>query len=264
MSGTHGQLRFERCSVPSADLSHDLQELSIRIWGTSERDALPAWKIMVTPRIGGELAVAFADERPVGLALCTFAERAGVPYLYLDMIGVEASTQGSGIGASLMQVVVDAARQRGLGCVEWTFDPLEGANANLYLRKLGGVGVHFYANYYGQLSGERQRTGPTDRLLVRLTIDGVRPQANRPLPRTVVSIESGLEPGWGDSAPSPIGLAFPVAFAELLHRDPEAGAGVRARSAECLERLVNEQGFSVTGFVRGESRNVYVLEKQAS
>jgi predicted GNAT superfamily acetyltransferase len=82
------------------------------------------------------------------------------------MIGVDPAhrkgTPGGGdVGLALLRQYAEElhtlAPKIGLtGKVFWTFDPLEGRNANLYLRKVGGRAFGFKRDVYGSQPGQYQ------------------------------------------------------------------------------------------------------------
>ena len=61
--------------------------------------------------------------------------------LYLHAIGVKSEYAGEGIGEEIMKRIrkeVLENDQISSDTIEWTYDPLLGANAKLYIQKLGG------------------------------------------------------------------------------------------------------------------------------
>ncbi len=219
-------------------------------------DILPPWKIRLTPKLGGEIVVAYADAVPAGFALLTYAVEPiqfGEPYLYLDMVGVVPASQGTKIGERLLTACVSIAAQRGLRSLKWTFDPLEGANANLYIRKLGAVGVAFYPNYYGELSGARHAGAPTDRLLVELRTDRCDARLASPT-LTVSTAGSERLPA---RLPSCIRLVVPRTSAAPPRTDE--WRHIRKRSAELLDALITDRGYVIFDFEVGSETNAYLL-----
>ena len=53
----------------------------------------------------------------------------------------------------------------------WTFDPLESANAHLYLRKLGGIITRYLIDYYGDVNSGMHKGLSTDRAIVEWNIN---------------------------------------------------------------------------------------------
>ena len=163
-------IRIERIPEPDRGLCLSLRELMRTVWSMSDIDLLPPWKIFVTPRTGGELLVVYADgeiDGPVGFALLSYATDGRRPFLYMDMIGVLERLRNLSVAERMIDFASKLADERGVPSIQWTYDPLQGANANLYIRKCGAVGTRFYHDYYGELSGAAHG-GTTDRLLVKL------------------------------------------------------------------------------------------------
>lgn len=255
-------IEIERETAPRMELCRELADIMSVAWKfKDERDVMPPWKFFVTPQTGGELLVAYSQRRAVGFAFASCAENEppSLPprYLYLDMVGVLPALQSEGIGESLIRATVEAAARRRIERLQWTFDPLEGPNANVYIRKLGGEGVRFYENYYGELSGSRHEGSPTDRVLVQvLTSDG-RSSEREDLPIPAVFVDGTL--AQDDPVPARVGFAIP--------RDlPATGADrdeTRDASRRVFDDLVNRRGYIIRGFVPQPERNIYVLETSA-
>lgn len=253
-------LRTERETLADIKLCGVLSDLMSEIWGLASRDVLPPWKLLVTPRIGGELVVSYIDNDPIGFAVCSLGDRARSRYLYLDAIGVVERYQSFGVGEKMIRCLADVAFDRGLGSIEWTYDPLEGANANLYVRKLGAVGTRFYRDYYGDLSGKRHRGSPTDRLWVQLSVPIQTPQEKIILPLATFSASEPIAHVVVESLPSTVGISIPKLFADLRQQDPRRAAVVRETAARLLDSLM-AAGYKVVGFSAGEPENTYFLRR---
>jgi len=156
----------------------------------------------------------------------THAVRDAGPFLYLDMVGVMPKWRGASIGERLLHSCWTAAVDRGIPSIEWTYDPLEGANANLYIRKLGAIGVRFYPNYYGDLSGDRHAVGPTDRLWVTM--------ASAPTLRVVAHPEYVLTAGESVVAGMPDCVGLVIPRDDVASTATQAGA-VRAITGKALD-----------------------------
>jgi predicted GNAT superfamily acetyltransferase len=68
----------------------------------------------------------------------------------------------------------EITRAQGAYKIAWTYDPLQGANANLNIHKLGGIARKYYVNRYGvRAGGSPQNIGmPADRFLLEWFVDG--------------------------------------------------------------------------------------------
>ena len=135
--------------------------LEERIWGVGEgmnRDLLTA---MV--HVGALAAGAFtADGEIVALLLGFPTQDASIQHSHA--LGVLEPYRRYGLGAKLKWFQRDWCLARGIGTVQWTYDPLRGANAKLNLHKLGSSVGLYYQNYYGQMRGINAGA-PSDRFL---------------------------------------------------------------------------------------------------
>ena len=163
------KLRVSIIESPTMELSEQLFEIQKAIWGISDKDALPAWKIFTTPKSSGLLIVAYKDNKPIAYAIFTHALASPnmKPYLYMDMLGVLSEHQGKKIGERIVKEAITYAKNNGYTAISWSYDPFQYPSANLYIRKLGAVITKFSPNLYGRLSGTDH--GPrSDRFLAEL------------------------------------------------------------------------------------------------
>ena len=86
------------------------------------------------------------------------------------MLGVLPAYRQHRLGERLKWAQRDRALEQGAELVEWTFDPLQAANAHFNLQVLGGVGASYGIDIYGALAGPLHRGTPTDRLIVEWRI----------------------------------------------------------------------------------------------
>lgn len=86
------------------------------------------------------------------------------------MLGVLPEYREHRLGERLKWAQRERALQQGAELIEWTFDPLQAANAHFNLHVLGGVGASYGIDIYGALAGPLHRGTPTDRLIVEWNI----------------------------------------------------------------------------------------------
>gem|GEM_PF-879963 len=274
-------IEIARIAEPDAGLGDALVALQKRVWGSEPEDVMPSWRFVVAPRTGGELLIARAGADLVGFALCSPGLDGHAPYLYLDLLGVHPDQRHARIGERLMHALSRAAAQRGLDRIRWTFDPLEGANANLYLAKLGARGIRFWPDLYGSMARAGQQGERSDRLLAELrirpdgTTPGGRPRAGAPIlaPNDALAVLSAVLPTVTPTVPldvplnvppafappARLALALPTHYAHLRRTDPATARLVRAQVGTHLAHLF-AAGFEATGFERGAQHNLLILE----
>jgi predicted GNAT superfamily acetyltransferase len=150
-------------------------ELQIDVWGYGDRDVVPRRVFIVSQRIGGQVIGAFDTAQPnagpegdpgsmVGFAMALPGISGGGPYLHSHMLAVDPDYRNQGIGRRLKLFQRDEALARGIGRMEWTFDPLEIKNSFLNIAKLGAVVRRYAPNFYGVTSSRLHGQVPTDRL----------------------------------------------------------------------------------------------------
>ena len=175
--------------------------MQIETWGYEANDVLPRKMYLLAQKIGGQVIGAFdttldserdavvADESArhggpesmVGflLALPGAKTQTGpaTPYLHSHMLAVLENYRNRGLGAQLKRRQRLDALARGIGLVEWTFDPLEIKNAYLNIHKLGAIVRRYEVDFYGVSSSRLQGGLPTDRLVAEWRLDSPRVEA---------------------------------------------------------------------------------------
>jgi len=127
------------------------------------------------------------------------------------MLGVLPEYRQHRIGEHLKWTQRQRALEQGAELIEWTFDPLQAANAHFNLQALGAIGASYGVDIYGALAGPLHRGTPTDRLIVEWRIDA--PHVRRRYEARRVSDHSRLM-----SARSADVLQAPAAI-DLVERD---------------------------------------------
>jgi len=154
-------------------------ELEREIWGVGYADVVPSPILTVTVKRGGILIGAFHMEREElpGSARETPAElligfvyslpgiKNGRPTQWSHMAGVVDAFRREGVGRRLKLLQRERALAMGLDLIEWTFDPLQAANAHLNFAKLGVVAEEYEENIYGESTSPLHGGNPTDRLV---------------------------------------------------------------------------------------------------
>ena len=136
---------------------------------------VPRRVFIVAQKIGGQVMGAFDTARPgagpqgepgslVGFAMALPGISGGRPYLHSHMLAVNPEYRNQGIGRRLKLFQREEALARGIGRMEWTFDPLEIKNSFLNIAKLGAVVRRYASNFYGVTSSRLHGQIPTDRL----------------------------------------------------------------------------------------------------
>jgi predicted GNAT superfamily acetyltransferase len=165
---------------------HACVQLQREIWGEDDLEVEPATLFVVASHTGGQVLCAFDGEKLIGYTLAVAGVRHGVPYLHSHMTGVSAKYRDHGVGRLLKLHQREEALGRGIGLIEWTFDPLETRNAHFNLNRLGAICRQYLPNLYGVTTSPLHRGLPTDRLVAEWILDS---------PRVVAAVAVGnIEP----------------------------------------------------------------------
>jgi predicted GNAT superfamily acetyltransferase len=160
-------------------------DLQVATWGYNDGDVIPRRMFIVAQRIGGQAIGAFdPEERMVGFAMAIpgvkSADDAAHPpraYLHSHMLAVLPEYRNSGIGRKLKLYQREEALSRGIGLMEWTFDPLEVKNAFLNIHRLGVIVRSYTPDFYGVSSSRLQAGLPSDRLHAEWWMESERVRA---------------------------------------------------------------------------------------
>jgi predicted GNAT superfamily acetyltransferase len=125
--------------LTTLDEFRKVEELEGLIWGRV--DLVPVVILAVSVRRGAVLVGAWDDDQLVGFVYSFPALRrgeAGASH-WSHMLGVHPDQRGPGLGRALKLAQRERVLALGLDLIEWTFDPLQAANAHLNFVKLGVV-----------------------------------------------------------------------------------------------------------------------------
>ena len=155
--------------------------LEREIWGYAGADeVMPPAVLLVSVWRGGILLGAFDDDdRMVGFVHSTPAVRDGRPTQWSHALGVLPERRGGGLGLRLKTAQREAALARGIDLIEWTFDPLQAANARFNFSRLGVVCSEYLTNAYGESSSPLHAGVATDRFVAEWHLS--RPHVERRL-----------------------------------------------------------------------------------
>jgi len=246
--------------------------LQIEIWGYDKSDVIPRKTFLLAQKIGGQVIGAFDEDRDrkngdQGLVIReqgkTAAELVGFamslpgikpsqngpqPYLHSHMLAVKPSHRRRGIGAQLKWEQRHEALARGIRHMEWTFDPLEIANAFLNIHRLGATARTYLVNFYGVSSSRLQGGLPTDRLLAEWELGSPRVNAAwEGRPAAVHRIEERIT------------VPFPAGDWKASEASRHRAAAVQLEMRQKFQAAFS-RGLTVHGFSRdGEGNGVFEL-----
>lgn len=139
-------------------------ELQKTVWGFNDVELLPVRLFVVATKVGGQAFGAYDGSGMVGFLLAIPGLKpGGGSYLHSHMLGVLAEYRNKGVGRMLKLRQREDALGRGIGLVEWTFDPLELKNAFFNMERLGAIVRRYVENQYGTTTSPLHGGLPTDR-----------------------------------------------------------------------------------------------------
>jgi len=246
--------------------------LEQEIWGESYGDVVPVALLAVTIKRGGILIGAFdASDRLVGFVYSLVGLKDDRPIQWSHMLGVVAGYRGSGLGRQLKLAQRRRALDQGLDLIEWTFDPLQAANAHLNLHRLGAVADEYFENVYGASSSPLHGRLPTDRLVASWHI--ADPHVERRLDHGArldlraaeirdapVALSTTRDGAWlrpdvhaGSSSSDRVLVQVPLGFTDLLREAPALAADWRSVTREILTGYLS-RGYRVVDFFLDQAR----------
>jgi predicted GNAT superfamily acetyltransferase len=222
-------------------------QLQVEVWGYGDRDVVPRRVFIVGQKIGGQVIGAFDTARAgtsphgdggslVGFAMALPGIVGGQPYLHSHMLAVNHEYRNQGIGRRLKLFQREEALGRGIGRMEWTFDPLEIKNSFLNLSKLGAIVRRYEPNFYGVTSSPLHGSVPTDRLCAEWWLDSDR-----------VSSTLGSKPLVSPTVELEISLPHQIAHWRHSPVDQERVLDIQTRNREHFQQAF-ARGLAVFGF----------------
>jgi predicted GNAT superfamily acetyltransferase len=233
-------------------LLHDLPqfagvvELQKVIWGFDAIDLLPMRFMVVLDKVGGHIFGAYDGDRLIAFCFAIPGIKPGpTPYLHSHMLGVLPEYRDSGIGRRLKLRQREDALARGIGLIEWTFDPLELKNAFFNMERLGAIVRRYAENQYGLTASPLHGGLPTDRCTAEWWLDSPR----------VLGILDGARP----PVHAVERISFPADIALIRNQDAARAREIQKANAALFQDAF-ARGLAVTGFERGPAVGTYLLE----
>jgi chorismate synthase len=225
---------------------HDIEDyrqvvdLEQQIWGYADLvDVVTLPVFIITVKRGAILIGAFDERnRMVGFVYSIVGMKNGRPMQWSHMAGVLPEYRNRGLGRDLKLAQRERALGAGFDLIEWTFDPLQAANAHLNFTKLGVVSDEYAVNIYGESSSALHRGTPTDRLVVQWHIK--EPHVERRIKVSKVPEFQGskVQEFHGSKVPAFTARADEAAKAPVVNRTKQSGAWL---VNESIDRSIDER-----------------------
>jgi predicted GNAT superfamily acetyltransferase len=248
--------------------------LEREIWAYDDAtDVVPPPILIVSVKRGGILLGAFGDSGTMsGFVYSMPAVTAGRLTQWSHMLGVRPEARQAGLGVALKLAQRQRARARGIDLIEWTFDPLQAANAHLNFAKLGIVVNEYEEDVYGDSTSVLHRGSPTDRFIAEWRLDSPDVQrriaghgapvardartASAPLVNSTSQGLRWLHPGHTDLSLTADRLLveIPGRFTELQSSDPALALEWRLATRAVFQHYLSH-GYRVVDFFRSRDSN---------
>lgn len=251
--------------LSGVDDLRECEQIQREVWGFIDLDVVPAGLLSIMECYGALAVGAFVGGRMAGFVNGFPGFDGGARLHHSHMLAVRPEFRGAGIGIALKWAQADRVLAQGLDRINWTFDPLQAANANLNLNHLGCVARVYRLNVYGKSQSPLHGGLPTDRLEPEWELRSERVAAARagrpaaapgipdlPSLNRVSRHPSGLPES---SAPAPVGerpevlFRIPPRFTALLGEDPALALDWRLKSRAAFTDALGS-GYEVVGFHR--------------
>jgi len=224
----------------------DVLHLQKAIWGFADIELLPLRFLVVCSKVGGHVFGAYDAGRMIGFCFAIPGVKpSGRAYLHSHMLGVLPEYHNAGIGRRLKLMQRAEALSRGIGLMEWTFDPLELKNAFFNIERLGAIVRRYHENQYGVTHSPLHGGLPTDRCIAEWWLDS-------PRVRRVIAGER--------LAHDPVErVAYPADIARIRTEDRTCARQIQRTNGRKLQDAF-AHGLAATGFERGATHGTYLLE----
>jgi predicted GNAT superfamily acetyltransferase len=257
-----------------------------------EVGVVPAYLLELTTSHGGLTLGLYMNEHIVGFSfsVAAYTKEKGY-YLFSDSMGFYKNYQRKSLGFLLKQVQYQVAKEKGAKRIYWTYDPLLGPNANINIRKVGGMVHQYELDRYSLVNTSSGICIPADRFLLDWSIQTKRVEnrmighqipekmlelkklpfcVNRTIPVLIhtssksILVRENAELFLGLEKDK-IAIEIPLEYFEIREAIPELAQDWRMKTRELFHHYINRKKYVVTDFVqindKGEIRNFYLLSK---
>jgi predicted GNAT superfamily acetyltransferase len=182
-----------------------LEDIQRRTWNMSNLETLPGRFLHAMHFNGACLLGAYDGSELVGFVFGllgtveSLTDRidqiaAARLQMYSAIMGVLPEYQSEGIGYRLKIAQREFAMRIGVRLITWTFDPLEGRNGYLNIRKLGAICHQYERDFHGQVGGINAGL-PTDRFYLNWWVTSNRVEVRLSSRRPPLTLDNYLSGG---------------------------------------------------------------------
>jgi len=247
------------------DELREVIELEKCVWGYPDsEEAVPLPMLAAGVRRGAIVLGAFEGDSMVAACYSFPAVKARRLIHWSHMLGVIEGYRERGIARLLKLAQRKRALAMGIDLIEWTFDPLQAANAHFNIVRLGAIVEEYEINVYGESSSPLWSGSESDRFIAQWNI--CEPHVERRLTRSgpvirasdtmsaarvleAQSVPPLLEPGPPDLEQEGRRLCaeIPAVFAPIQAERPELARRWRAATRSVFTTYLG-RGYRVLDF----------------
>lgn len=189
--------------------------------------------------------------------------------VYAHMLGILEQYRDIHIGSLMLKHLFGILRNIGIRRILWTYEPLEGRNANNYLNKSGARIIHYFSNYY-HVTDVMSAGMPIDRFLTETMIDDDFHKNGYRKRNPELSINQAVNEipiAFKDNFPEAekILVKIPEDFQKLKKENMERAIHFRYETREIFSEYINNRGYYseylYSGTIDGKRHNYYLLQK---
>jgi predicted GNAT superfamily acetyltransferase len=238
----------------------EVAELFADVWGRSGEPPISSDILRALAHSGNYIAGARSEGRLIGAIVGWLG---GHPphdlHLHSHILGVLPGTEARGLGFALKQHQRMWCLERGVGAMEWTFDPLVRRNAYFNLTKLGAEAARYLVDFYGRMDDGINAGDESDRILIRWDLTSERAKAaagGEPIEPSIEAnaaqllvVADGEEPR-AHRATGPVALVqVPDDIVAIRRRQPDLARRWRHAVRSALGDAMSS-GYRITGATR--------------
>ncbi len=164
--------------IRSMDRKEDFTEcesIQKTISPLNEVGIVPGYMMELIGKHGGISLGTYEEDKLIGFSFAfpAYTRKNGY-YLFSDTMGLYPPYQKRSLGFAMKQEQCRQGIEKGAKKIVWTYDPLLGQNANLNIRKLGGIVNRYELEKYNEVSTSIGVNIPADRFYLQWQIHSER------------------------------------------------------------------------------------------
>lgn len=287
----------EKILIKEIDAEEDFNEcvrIQQELPQLNEVGIVPAYLLKLIGENGGLTLGCFLNEKLLGFnfSFSAYSKDEGY-YLFSDTMGFYRAYQRKSLGFLVKQVQYQLSLEKGAKKIIWTYDPLLGPNANINIRKVGGIVQKYEVDKYSEVIYSKGVSVPADRFILNWSINSPRVKRriiddHIPSATLLLSLEENLvnttipviyhsshqkfhfqtreitelifNPEKKD-----VLIEIPYEFMEVKEKIPELAFDWRMKTRRLFQYYLNNKHYIVTGFYQKEEgndiRNFYHLTR---